>query len=132
MKLVPANFDDPRFHYVPDLGRTDYGAVDELLGQANMEAVVRELDAMGIDSVETRERTWLCPVVGLVVDAYHPATVPYLESVAARLASYPVLDEMRLSELEVENGYCGYCGSLGLPELYDIGAECESCGHVVD
>jgi len=133
--VKPARYGDAtdmRFHYVPELGRTDYGDVGELMGQANAETVLAELEALGVEAFTVQERTWLCPVVAVVVDAVHPATLPYLESVAARLEAYPCLDDMRLGELELEAGYCGYCGSLGLPEWYGAGDECESCGHIVD
>lgn len=121
-----------RWHYVPDLGRTDYGDAAEILGQVNAATVVRELEALGVECFETRERAWLCPVVALVVDAYHPATLPYLAQLAERLEAYPVLDEMALGEAEWQAGLCGYCGSLGLPEGYGEGDTCDSCGHVVD
>lgn len=132
LTVKPARFEEDRFHYVPDLGRTDYGATDEILGQVNIDAVIRELDALGVEAFTSREKTWLCPVVALVVDAYHPATMPYLARLSERLEAYPVLDEMALSEAELEAGYCGYCGSLGLPEMYGKGDVCESCGHIVD
>ena len=126
------NATDMRFHYVPDLGRTDYGDAAELMGQANAETVLRELEALGVEAFTVRERTWLCGVVALVVDAVHPATMPYLSRLAERLEAYPCLDDMRLGELELEAGYCGYCGSLGLPEWYGQGDTCELCGHIVD
>ena len=132
LTVKPASFEESRFHYVPDMGRTDYGAVDEILGQVNIDAAIRELDALGVEAFTSRERTWLCPVVALVVDAYHPVTMPYLARLSERLEAYPVLDEMALSEAELEAGYCGYCGSLGLPEMYGEGDVCESCGHLVD
>ena len=132
LTVKPARFEEGRFHYVPDLGRTDYGDVREILAGVNAATVLAELDELGVEAFESRERTWLCPVVALVVDAYHPATMPYLARLSERLEVYPVLDDMALSEAELEAGYCGYCGQLGLPEGYGEGDACESCGHVVD
>lgn len=129
MTVTPARWADDRYHYVPELGRTDYGAPDELIGQANAERVVAELAELGVEAWQRPERTWLCATMTFLVDAYHPATVPYLSRLAERLDVYPVLDEMRLSELEYAEGYCAYCGNYGLPPSYGEGDTCESCGY---
>jgi hypothetical protein len=119
-----------RWHYVPDLGRSDYGDPGELIARVNAACVMRELSALGVDAYLSPERTWLCNVVALVVDAYHPATLPYLAGVADRLDAYPVLDEDALGLLEWEEGYCQGCGSFGLPDSYGRGDACMSCEYV--
>lgn len=125
----PARFPEERFHYVPELGRTDYGDPAETLGAVNQAQVLRELDALGVEAFLSRERTWLCGVVAFVVDAYHPATMPYLSALADRLETYPCLNDEALSEAEWAEGYCQACGSRGLPEGYGEGDTCEHCGY---
>lgn len=134
LTLAPVRHGDApaRFHYVTELGRTDYGDVAEILGKVNADTVGRELTALGIEWGQWRERTWLCGVVAFVVDAYHPGTVPYLAELARRLEAYPVLDDDAWTEAEWQAGVCPSCGGYGLPEGYGTGDVCESCGHVRD
>lgn len=122
--------DDNRWHYVPMLGRSDYGDIGEIMDESNAEAVGRMLDAEGIEWFTAREQTWVCGIRVFIVDAIHPRTMPLLADIARRLEAYPVLDEDDWCRREYEAGVCGYCGSLGLPECAEYGDECETCGHV--
>jgi hypothetical protein len=129
LDLTPCKGRQDRWHYIPDLGRSDYGDPAETLLRVNAETVLAELQALGVEAFTEPIRTWLCPAVALVVDAYHPATLPYLRDLADRLDVYGVLDEEALARAEWEDGYCQSCGSLGLPERWGLDDVCESCGY---
>ena len=131
LTLVPIEGHEDRFHYVRELGRTDYGDTAEILGEVNAATVGKELSALGIEWTTWREKTWVCNVVAFVIDAYHPGTLPYLEELGDRLEAYPVLDEDKWCEAEHEAGICGYCGGAGLPNWYSNGDTCEVCDHKV-
>jgi hypothetical protein len=127
MITTPAKLTDPNMHYIPDLGRTDYGDPAEILGQANIDTVLDELGRLGINAYQRPVDSWACRGVGVVVDVTHPLTGGYLAELETRLASGPALSDYALAEAEHAAGYCQECGECTLPPHYGEDDRCWSC-----